>query len=240
MRLPGLLDVPVGGEPAELSMVVDTRSPQQVPGRVRALSYDISMSLGGVAVGDVMIDVGYLSDKAYDYLRTRRRTGVASSSTQVTATPATVIPSRVGRRNPANVLLRDAAVHADHAVAEIRLPVDNRSMFDHAQDHLPGMVLTEAARQLCVFAGAALFDASPAQTTMVGFDLAFTRYAELDSPTSVQVRPGERTDEGLASVLPTVRAYEVSFHQDGEVIAGGEMFTATLPQPAEHPTPGTA
>jgi hypothetical protein len=113
-------------------------------------------------------------------------------------------------------------------------------MFDHAQDHLPGMVLTEAARQLCVFAGAALFDASPAQTTMVGFDLAFTRYAELDSPTSVQVRPGERTDEGLAWVLPTVRAYEVSFHQDGEVIAGGEMFTATLPQPAEHPTPDTA
>jgi 2-oxo-3-(phosphooxy)propyl 3-oxoalkanoate synthase len=230
MRLPGLLHAPVGGEAAGLSMVVETKRPKGIGGRLSGLSFDISMLLAGVVVGTVVMDVGYLSPQTYDHLRSRRPTGTAPLSTQVTSTPATVSPRRVGRQNRANVLLREVVVHRDSATATVRLPVDNRSMFDHPQDHLPGMVLTDAARQLCVLAGAKLSGASPARTTVVGFDLAFARYAELDRPTTATCVPGAPLDGELVAALPAVRAYRVSFAQGGQVIADGRILTSTLPR----------
>ncbi|GAB1688976.1 AfsA-related hotdog domain-containing protein [Krasilnikovia sp. M28-CT-15] len=230
MRLPGLLAAPSANRPAELAMTVRTRGRQLVGQRTGGLSYGIGMSIDGIAVGDVTIDVAYLSAETYTYLRNRGRRGAAPSSDDVAAVASNVIPARVGRRDPANVLLRDAVVDAGEAVATVRPAVDNPSTFDHPQDHVPGMVLTDAARQLCVLAGPRLTGAAPERTTMAGFDLSFARYAELDSPVEVRVHPGGDPDPVLAAALPEVRAWQVSVHQHDAVIAGGVLFTTTLPQ----------
>jgi hypothetical protein len=52
----------------------------------------------------------------------------------------------------------------------------NRALFDHVYDHLPGAVLSEAARQLAVYAVGA------ADLEVVGIDARYPRFAELDLP----------------------------------------------------------
>ncbi|WP_405160968.1 hypothetical protein OG203_31970 [Nocardia sp. NBC_01499] len=237
MWLPGLVAPTVRQTSTHLSMLVTTRR-RRTDGRApRTLGYDITMTLGEQVIGGVTIEVGYLSSSAYAHLRGSGRTGAPVLSTEAVATPATVAPELVGRTNPANVLLRDPVLRDGGARATVRLAVDNRSMFDHPQDHLPGMVLTDAAQQLCLLAGRALFGDAPARTAMVGFDLAFSKYAELDAPTEVVVHPH---DHGRPGLTPGTRTYLVVFHQRGNVIASGRLSTARLPESADARIAGAA
>ncbi|WP_051385665.1 AfsA-related hotdog domain-containing protein [Actinokineospora inagensis] len=228
VRLPGLLTAAATGSDA-VAMDVRTSGHRGRPGRLRALTYDSAVFLGGVPVGAVTIDVGYLTGESYRQLRLDRRDGVAPPSSSDIQVPPPGVPARaVGRSDQANVVLAEAKVDDEHAVAALRVPVDNRSMFDHAQDHVPGMVLMEAARQLCLLAGDDYFAASPARTTVAGFDFSFSRYAELDAPTTVTLfRPGP-ADPELSAALPAVRTYPVEFAQHGEAIAVGTMSTTTV------------
>lgn len=221
MRLPGLFTAHAG-DATELTMAVTTSRPGGARVPARSLTFDIQLSLAGSPVGDVRIDVGYLSSSAYSHVRTLRRSSTPPSSDEVRATPSNVAPVSVGRTRGVNALLVDPGQVDDGFGATIRLPVDNRSMFDHAQDHLPGMVLTEAARQLCLFAGAELFDVAATESTVVGFELRFSRFAELDAPTTVTAIPEHEDGHGT-------HTYAVSFHQDGGVIADGTMTTHAVP-----------
>ena len=211
LRLPGLFEALGNGRAAELGMAVIT---DRVPGRpVRALTYQVALSTADGQVGDVRIDVGYLSSAAYSHVRTLRRGSEPPTSDHVPTAPSHVPPSLVGRTSMANVVLRDL-VDTGHAVtATIRPVMDNPSFFDHAQDHVPGMVLTEAARQICLVASG-----SPETTVMTGFDLDFAKYAELDAVVRVAARP-----------TPVAGTFAVSFRQHDEVIADGEVTTAVVP-----------
>jgi 2-oxo-3-(phosphooxy)propyl 3-oxoalkanoate synthase len=222
MRLPGLFTTHIG-EAAELTMAVttDRLSGARVP--PRSLTYDIAMSLAGAPIGDVRIDVAYLSSPAYIAMRTLRRDGRVVSSDELRATQSNVLPAAVGRSRPVNVVLVDPVRARNGFSAAIRLPVDNRSMFDHPQDHLPGIVLTEAGRQLCLLAGAELHGLLATNATVVGFDLRFTRFAELDAPTAV-LATAERAD------FAGTHTFALSFHQKGEVVADGTMTTRAVPE----------
>ncbi|GAA2244644.1 ScbA/BarX family gamma-butyrolactone biosynthesis protein [Streptomyces amakusaensis] len=236
MSLPGLLTAPVGDRPGQLLMHVRTTDRLGVAGDVRRLTYRVELRLDGHHLGRVVIDVGYVPDAVYDVLRAQGRSAPLPPFADIPRTATLLDPAQVGRRDPANVVLRDVAVGPDGARAVIRVPVENRSMFDHAQDHLPGMVLMEAARQLCLYTSAELFGRSAAHTTPVGLDFSFTRYAELDAPTTVRVLQSEDPGTGVAGTAEE-RAFHVRFEQGGTVVAAGRMNTATAD--ARHTAPRT-
>ncbi|MEU8581342.1 ScbA/BarX family gamma-butyrolactone biosynthesis protein [Streptomyces abikoensis] len=229
MSLPGLLTAPVTDRPGELAMRVRTTNRRGAAGDVRRLTYEVEMELSRHRLGTVRIDVGYIPGEVYAMVRERGRGRPLTPFADVPRTGSRLAPSLVGRTDPANVVLGDVRTGPDGASASLRVPVDNRSMFDHAQDHVPGMVLMEAARQLCLFTASELHGASTPRTTVAGFDFSFTRYAELDSPTTVHVRKSEpygHVDE-LGAALPEPRTFHVEFEQDGEVIASGRTHTTT-------------
>ncbi|MBP0458785.1 AfsA-related hotdog domain-containing protein [Streptomyces montanisoli] len=221
MRLPGLFAAHAC-DPAELTMDVTTDCPLGASVPARAVTYDIRLLVSGEPVGDVHLEVGYLSSAAYSVVRSGRRGSAPVSSDDVPLTRATTAPGEVGRTNPVNALLVDPVRDGESVTAGVRVPSDNASMFDHAQDHLPGMVLTEAARQACLLAGSELLGHSPNTTAVAGFGLAFSRFAELDAPTTVNARPEGRRDDGTA-------VHRVSFHQSGAEIAAGTMDTTAVP-----------
>ncbi|CAO5257495.1 AfsA-related hotdog domain-containing protein [Frankia sp. AgKG'84/4] len=226
MRLPGLFASRPRG-PAELTMAVGTRPLIGDRPTSRSLAYDIELSLDGGAIGDTHIEVGYLPDSAYEHLRALRRGSPPQTSDDLRSTPTTIAPAAVGRASRVNTILVDPVQSGDDATATIRVPVDNRSMFDHALDHFPGMVLTEAARQLCLWSGASLLGLPATAATVIAFDLAFTRFAELDVTTTVAavLQHEEPVD---------THTFAVSFWQNDAVIAAGTM--TTCPVPASHRT----
>ncbi|MFJ5925400.1 AfsA-related hotdog domain-containing protein [Kitasatospora sp. NPDC092948] len=220
MSLPGLFGMRAG-DPAELTMLVTADRPDGGSPTARSVGYDIRFSAADRLIGEVHIEVGYLSSALYQRLRTGRRTSPVLSSDQLPATTATVTPASVGRQDPLNALLIDPVRDGTAVTAGIRLPSDNPSMFDHAQDHLPGMVLTEAARQLCLLTGSQVLGHPAEATTVTGFDLSFGRFAELDTPTTVTATPAGPAGDG--------QRWNVVFHQDGAEIATGTVDTATVP-----------
>ncbi|WP_051840609.1 AfsA-related hotdog domain-containing protein [Streptomyces sp. NRRL F-5126] len=229
MELPGLLTVPRQERPGELRIAVRTSNRRGSPGDVRRLTFGIDMKLAQRCLGFVRMDVGYIPAEVYDTVRMQGRNRPLVSFQDLPVQSSSVDPHLVGRSDPANVVLASATVGSDNASATVRVPLDNRSMFDHGQDHLPGMVLMEAARQLCLLGVSDLWGASANRSTAAGFDFSFTRYAELDAPLRVHIRKTEpyAHEDNLSLMLPELRTFYIDFEQEGDIIASGRMHTTT-------------
>ncbi|MEU6382360.1 ScbA/BarX family gamma-butyrolactone biosynthesis protein [Streptomyces bauhiniae] len=142
------------------------------------------------------------SERAYRRLRGDRPASAGDAPPLLDGVP----PWRVGRRDPRDVVLAPAE---DGAGWRLRLDTANPTLFARANDHVPGMVLLEAARQ------AAVALAPEGRFVPASLSIAFHRYAELNEPCLVRARR-ETSPEG-----------DVSVHVEG--VQGGEpVFTATL------------
>jgi len=174
----------------------------------------MQVSLAGTPVGDVSMDVDYLADDMYEAVRSRgRKTSPPSSDDYRAAGPGGVPPWRVGRNHAANVLLLAPRVDDEAICASLRVLGEHPSMFDHAQDHLPGMVLMEAGRQACVMAAEHFAGIAPRQAVMTELNASFSAYAELDTPTTVTAfRPEPCTD-------PDAHTMRITFAQNDQLIA---------------------
>jgi len=90
---------------------------------------------------------------------------------------STILPSAVGRRSPGDV----AIAPANHPSAFLlRADLNHPTFFDHPSDHVPGMVLMEAARQ------AATMLVHPT-LRLRKFEIDFLRFLELTEPTLIYV-----------------------------------------------------
>ncbi|MEL5957191.1 ScbA/BarX family gamma-butyrolactone biosynthesis protein [Streptomyces sp. CLV115] len=117
-------------------------------------------------------------------------------------------PQSVGRMSPMDVVLSPTD-EQNHW--QLRVDTRHPVLFEHAVDHVPGMVLVEAARQ----ATAAALGRSSYLPLVIANE--FKRYVELDSPCTIEatVLPGT-SPEGHRSVLVTA-------HQDG-----APVFSSTV------------
>ncbi|WP_051857942.1 ScbA/BarX family gamma-butyrolactone biosynthesis protein [Streptomyces cellulosae] len=202
-----LVDSPaldLGTAPGELRMLVTTRDPRRRRGELRSLQVEIALHLAGRLVGTSRIGVGYLPGPEYRAFRAMRRTTPPpmSDAPELTWAPP-VAPALVGRHDRRNVVLADARRTPDGARALLAPPVSNRGIFDHPLDHVPAMVMVEAARQLAVFAVG-----EPRYATRLS--AAFGRFVELDSPVEAV---GKASGEQLS----------VEFLQDGAVVCTTEV-----------------
>ncbi|MFI9205659.1 ScbA/BarX family gamma-butyrolactone biosynthesis protein [Streptomyces sp. NPDC053048] len=204
----------IGERPGELELTETVTRTVGRGGRLRALRFDMELAMRDRTVGRAHIEVGATTSEEYEKLRFLQRRTTAPLTSQQTGRPggAPVDAARVGRLNPANVVLGEPVVRDGFVTAALSPRFDNRSLFDHVYDHYPAMVLMEAARQLSFLALAA-GDGTPAGRAVVtGVEARFTRYAELDGPievtTPVATGSGRREHE-----------FPVTFIQDSQAIA---------------------
>ncbi|MFD6311039.1 ScbA/BarX family gamma-butyrolactone biosynthesis protein [Streptomyces nigra] len=165
---PALLTV--GTSPAEPLLRLAVTDVTRRGGRPAGFRYEADVLLGATSVATARVAASWTSEAVYRRLRGGR------SATDVLALPAPpgLPPAVVGRASAADVVLAPAA-----APGRWRLRVDtgHAVFFDHPLDHVPGMLLLEAACQVLA--------ANPAShgRTPVSFACVFHRYAELDLPT---------------------------------------------------------
>jgi hypothetical protein len=92
----------------------------------------------------------------------------------------------VGRVNPRNVVVTTPVVTVNgptvETVCEVIVDPNHPGLFDHPQDHVPGMVLLEGLRQSAV-ASAALLSGQDGRTFILDrLSTKFSRFAELGEP----------------------------------------------------------
>ncbi|MEU1042968.1 ScbA/BarX family gamma-butyrolactone biosynthesis protein [Streptomyces sp. NPDC005907] len=218
LDLPEPADLPSGHGPTPLVLSVGTQDAQWSSGALRALTYRMRIEVDSRQVGEARMQVQYVPDAVYGTLRRRGRSGPVPTSDDFRAAAAgePVAPARVGRTRPENVILLDARTEPDAVRARLRIAGDHPSLFDHAQDHVPGMVLMEAGRQAFLLA-AEEFTGDPASSwCLVGLEASFGAYAELDAPlTVVGHRPTTVARAGGRAAL----GVRVTFEQAGRPVA---------------------
>ncbi|WP_254705873.1 ScbA/BarX family gamma-butyrolactone biosynthesis protein [Streptomyces vilmorinianum] len=150
------------------------------------------------------------SAPAYRRLRGDRMALVGAPVPLLPALP----PRAVGRVNADDVVL--APTDRPNAW-RLRLNTGHPTLFSRPNDHVPGMLLVEAARQAATAVG------SRRTFLPTSLEISFSRYVELDSPCWIEAQV-------LPSHDPSRTTVRITGVQDGEPV-----FVSTLTAPAQAP-----
>ncbi|WP_327177408.1 hypothetical protein OG599_20380 [Streptomyces sp. NBC_01335] len=179
--------------------------------RIAGMTMSVQASLKGVPAARVQTRFSNQSPAIYERLRGAYTVEEAHARALAPGRP--VPPPLVGRERAADVVLSPSpAPDRWYLRSDLNHPV----LFDHPVDHVPGMLLLEAARQ-------AALAASPQRSAVLGMRTVFKRYAEFDTPCVVVAgRAGAPAGpEGSRVTLVTVE-------QNGARIFAAEVSTAPL------------
>jgi 2-oxo-3-(phosphooxy)propyl 3-oxoalkanoate synthase len=186
--------VAVGSSPLPLAMRVTALTRKEREGRTTGIDYGVELSAGDRVVGHVETGLRFKAPTDYLSLRLGHRDGrpLPSSATLPQTAPGTPAPPHlVGRASADNVVLVNAIGAEHRGRALLRTPVDHPSLFDHPQDHLPGMVIAEGARQLALFTAHEARGISPAKAFPTALDVRFERFGELEEETLLAAQAGQ-------------------------------------------------
>ncbi|MCX4576248.1 ScbA/BarX family gamma-butyrolactone biosynthesis protein [Streptomyces sp. NBC_01571] len=156
------------------------------------MRYDVTVLRDGKALATGGAAFSCTSPAVHRRLRAGRPT------TTDRVVPPGIEPAAVGHSGDHHVLLAEpesAAGTGDRW--ELRVDTAHPTFFDHPVDHIPGMVLLEAARQ------AALVSTGMPDALLLGLKSNFARYAEFDAPCWIEPRVEPHGTDG--GVLVRVR-----------------------------------
>ncbi|MFJ2397478.1 ScbA/BarX family gamma-butyrolactone biosynthesis protein [Streptomyces sp. NPDC087843] len=156
------------------------------------MRYDVTVLRDGKALATGGAAFSCTSPAVHRRLRAGRPT------TTDRVVPPGIEPAAVGHSGDRHVLLAEpgSTAGADERW-ELRVDTAHPTFFDHPVDHIPGMVLLEAARQ------AALVSSGMPDALLLGLKSNFARYAEFDAPCWIEPRVEPHGTDG--GVLVRVR-----------------------------------
>ncbi|WP_329038899.1 ScbA/BarX family gamma-butyrolactone biosynthesis protein [Streptomyces sp. NBC_00178] len=186
--VPGFRAAP--GNSSPLSVGITVTDPRKRGRSVSSLGMDVRLLQGDRVVARADSEFGWISPAAYRRLRGHHLTDGWNEWT----VPAPLDPRTVGRTFRSDVVL--APGDGSHRW-QLRNDADNVLLYDHPVDHVPGLVLMEAASQA---ANAALHPLTFEPTTVTS---AFEQYAEFDRPCWVDAEVVPSATPGEISVLVT-------------------------------------
>lgn len=222
-----LADADEGRGPRELLILLTAEDQRRNGDRLLSTTLVAEFQVAGRHLGSGDISAAYMPGDGYRAFRARRRGSPAPMSDELPAgePDAAVAGHLVGRRLRENVVLCDARHRPGHATARVDVPVTHPSLFDHPLDHVPAMVLLEAARQASLLA--ASDGESTADLLPVGLRARFHRFAELDAPIDlvVDVSPGVPDDHAHRRARQVAT---VEFRQMDAVVCDIDLTLASL------------
>lgn len=179
--------------------------------------FDISAAHGGPFASATMALSWLTADKwAEVRARLRDRRGLRPEIEYRRPPLASVSAAAVGRENRRNVVITDVRHRTDTVEADLLVDVCHAGLFDHYNDHVPGMVEAEAARQAALLAAARSAGRPADRLRVNGLDLTFTQVGELDLRTACTARVDRRVRNTRWSVATRLA-------QAGEDIAHGSV-----------------
>ncbi|MEU2963273.1 hypothetical protein EQK42_12540 [Streptomyces albidoflavus] len=196
----------VQGTPAALDISVTCTDVKRRGANLSGMHYAAVIRRDGEIAATGSATFTCTSPAVYGRLRASR---VGDAVIPIPLTSPTA-PQAVGRLSPTDVVLSPTPAPDRW---QLRVDTGHPVLFDHPVDHVPGMVLLEAARQ-----AAAAFLGRPCLP--VSLTSEFTRYAELNAPCLIEVcrLPSEAGDR--QNLLVTAR-------QDGAVVFTSVVTTAS-------------
>ncbi|WP_225102379.1 ScbA/BarX family gamma-butyrolactone biosynthesis protein [Streptomyces sp. CoH27] len=196
--------VRVGWAPASLELDVTCTNVTWRRGGFTGCTIEVNILRDGFVAATGGGTVSCIGPKVYGRLRAAKL--LDGGQPRVMPLTAPEAPQTVGRMSPMDVVLSPVG---EAGRWQLRLDTRHPVLFDHPVDHVPGMVLLEAARQATA---ATLGHAS----LPLAITSEFVRYVEMDAPCAIEALRIPTSEPDREAVL-------VSVLQDGQL-----AFRATV------------
>jgi hypothetical protein len=191
------------GRPVDVVLRATARDVQLRGKNVAGMRFDFDCFRDGRHIGTASDRWRCVSSAVY-----RRVRGEHFAATPFQASmPSPVEPALVGRDSAEDVLVGETSVPGGLA---LRFDPDHAVLFDHVVDHIPAMVLAEAARQ------AALLKVGDPAALPVRAEFDYESYVEFDADCLVTAEEVEVAADGA-------RVVRVVFEQNGTTAAVGTL-----------------
>ncbi|MEU6459526.1 ScbA/BarX family gamma-butyrolactone biosynthesis protein [Streptomyces sp. NPDC047065] len=182
----------VGTAPASLEIDIVCSDIRRRGAKLSGLHYEAVIRRDGKVAGTGSATFTCAPPAVYRRLRSA---SIGDRVPAPLALTSPIAPQDVGRLSPTDVVLSPAPAPD---CWQLRVDTRHPVLFDHPVDHVPGMLLLEAARQAsAAFLG---YTCIP-----VGLTGEFSRYAELDAPCLISVCALPEEPDGRDRVLVTGR-----------------------------------
>lgn len=203
----------IGGAPLEVC-VATTARPQERHGSLNGLAFDFRLTASDGQLADSAGSALLFAPSAYARLRRHAAPITPNCEPAHAASPLRrASPMRVGRRSRHNVVIGPPRRRRTGPVRS-RIVVDEGHpyLFDHPQDHIPGMLLLEAYRQLGTIVAVA---ATGRPQRLRRLSATFERFLELGRPASCEATVVRADDSGVVAAMTAL--------QDGAVGSRGTL-----------------
>ncbi|MGO4458025.1 ScbA/BarX family gamma-butyrolactone biosynthesis protein [Streptomyces sp. M-16] len=210
--------------PAELELRVTGSEFSERRGIPAVVALDIAVFRDGTQIAVADTRFGCIAPAVYRRVRADRA-DLARVFAAVPDPIAPLDPATAGRENARDVVLGRSDTPGRWP---LRVDATHPVLFDHPVDHVPGMLLLEAARQ-----AAHAVRPSGGAVLPTSMDVTFHRYVEFDSPCWIEARP--HPSPGAAP-----GAFRIDAVQDGEVAFSAEVTAVPPPSPTRPAAPPPA
>ncbi|MFB7592516.1 ScbA/BarX family gamma-butyrolactone biosynthesis protein [Streptomyces sp. NPDC056169] len=163
-------------QPANVELAITCTDVTLQRNRLAGMTMDVGLTRGAVRLGRGRMTLNCMSGSVYRRLRGAHAEVPATLPEQAVPVPA----HEVGRARGSDVVLGRPADGEEGW--PLRVNWTHPTLFDHPTDHVPGMLLLEAARQ------AAQHVLGPGAVLVTGMANRFHRYVEFDTPCFVRAR----------------------------------------------------
>ncbi|MEU9109782.1 ScbA/BarX family gamma-butyrolactone biosynthesis protein [Streptomyces xanthophaeus] len=195
--------------PASLDIEVTCTEVKRRGSALVAMCYETAVRRDGMLAATGRASYSCASPTVYRRLRPAH---VLSGALRPLPLTAPAAPQSVGRTSPADVVLTPIG---EPGRWQLRVDTRHPVLFDHPVDHVPGMLLLEAARQ----AAAAVLERS--SFLPLGITSEFQRYAELDAPCFIEAEYLGR------SIRDGAERVRVTGHQGGRLVFASTVSAAS-------------
>lgn len=199
---------------------------------LQGVTFDMKLMLDGAVVAhhDGM-SIRWMSEELWSRMREKGLSRVAGnpSSRSAPVTPAN--PRTVGRNLNGNVVIgEDIKDSQTELEADLVIPLNNRAIFDHSLDHLPGMLLLEAFRQTALTVAAREMGVLPEELVLERCSVKFEQFGEFGCRTTCRTYKNNLMVDSENGVICLDG---MSIEQEGVVIAKASLSFTNLMKTSE-------
>lgn len=183
-------------------------------GELSGLSFKMTIYIDGLNCAQKFMSISWLSETKWNRLRKIRNTQNYESPIFDYA-PAEV----VGRQLLQNVVIGNVKDDESHFIASVIIDQTHPTIFDHPLDHVPGMLLIEACRQMALLIMSKKFRISNQFLFIKRFRINFIRFCELNSSVVCQVA----FDKISLYEVERIACVPIAIIQHGNIVTNAEL-----------------
>lgn len=186
--------------PSYVLTEVSVISKEERNGKLNGLTFEMSIYVDGKLAATKLMDITWLNKVIWNKMRGKalKLAENSSNSTFTKKDNPLDLTHVIGRTNVENVVLHSVVIKNGKYNSSIRINKSHPAMFDPPLDHVPGMLLIEAFRQMSFYVVNKKYNLKCADIYMKICEINFTKFTEFN-PTAYclvdQISFDDKSDE---------------------------------------------